>query len=198
MNPILMDIETNIETDRLLLRIPLPGDGKVVNNAIKNSVNELRPWLRFVQEIPSPEETEVNTREAHAKFLSRENLRYLIFLKDTNEFVGSTGFHNIDWKVRKLEIGYWINTSYSGRGYMTEAVDALTEFALVGLQFARVEIRCESRNYRSRSIPEKLDFDLEGILRNEDLSVDGKHLTNTCVYAKVTPQSIDELVSKGY
>ncbi|ARI77161.1 GNAT family N-acetyltransferase [Halobacillus mangrovi] len=196
MNPILMDIQTNIETDRLLLRIPLPGDGNVVNDAIKNSVTELRPWLGFVQEVPSPEETEANTREAHAKFLLRENLRYLVFLKDTKEFVGSTGFHNIDWKVRKLEIGYWINSIYSGKGYMTESVDALTEFALVNLQFARVEIRCESDNYRSRAIPEKLDYDLEGILRNEDLSVDGKRLTDTCVYAKVTPQSIEELVRR--
>ena len=33
--------------------------------------------------------------------------------------------------------------------------------------------------------PEKLGFELEGILRNDDLSADGKKLTDTCIYAKV-------------
>jgi RimJ/RimL family protein N-acetyltransferase len=193
LNPVLMDIQTSIETERLKLRMPLPGDGDVVNEAIKGSLEELKPWLGFARAMPSPEDTEVNTRQAHAKFLTRESLRYLVFLRETNEFVGSTGFHNIHWEVPKLEIGYWIDTRYSGKGYMTEAVDALTEFAFVELQCARVEIRCESQNVKSRAIPEKLGFDLEGVLRNEDLSVDGKRLTDTCVFSKVKPRELTQL-----
>lgn len=189
MNPILLKVPVVIETERLLLRMPQPGDGRSVNAAIKASLSELKPWLGFAQNDPSVEDTETNTREAHAKFLTRESLRYLIFLKDTNEFVGSTGFHNIDWSVPKFEIGYWIDTRMSGYGYMVEAVGKLTDFALTELKGKRVEIRCESINGRSRAIPERLGYILEGILRNEDLSVDGEQLTDTCVYGKI---SIDE------
>ncbi|KMM38005.1 acetyltransferase [Alkalihalobacillus macyae] len=185
MDPLLMEIDTQLETERLLLRMPRPGDGTVVNKAIKSSVAELKPWLGFVQELPTVEETELNTREAHIKFLKRESLRYLIFLKETNEFVGSTGFHNIHWSIPKLEIGYWIDTSYSGNGYMTEAVGKLTDFALDQLRCRRIEIRCDRENDRSRAVPERLGFSLEGILKNEDLSIDGSKITDTCVYAKV-------------
>ncbi|SFF55469.1 Protein N-acetyltransferase, RimJ/RimL family [Halobacillus alkaliphilus] len=185
MNPILKDVRTEIETERLVLKMPVPGDGAVVNKAIQDSREQLRPWLGFVQEVPTPEDTEVNTREAHAKFLTRENLRYLIFLRENGEFVGSTGFHNINWEIPKLEIGYWINTSKSGKGYMREAVASLTEYAFKELKCVRVEIRCESENLKSRSIPERLGYDLEGILRNEELSVDGQRLTDTYIYAKV-------------
>ncbi|MGP4074279.1 GNAT family N-acetyltransferase [Halobacillus sp. K22] len=185
MNPILKDVRSKLETERLVLKMPEPGDGAVINQAIQASIEQLRPWLGFVQDVPTPEDTEVNTREAHAKFLTRENLRYLIFLRETGEFVGSTGFHNIDWKIPKLEIGYWIDTSKSGNGYMREAVAALTDYATKELDCVRVEIRCESENLKSRLIPEKLGYDLEGILRNEDLSVDGQRLTDTYIYAMV-------------
>ncbi|MGE8205501.1 GNAT family N-acetyltransferase [Heyndrickxia sp. NPDC080065] len=185
MNPILINVPTTIETKRLLLRMPMFGDGKVVNEAIKASINELQPWLPFAQHIPTEEETEINIREANLKFLKREDLRYLIFHSESKEFIGSTGLHNIMWEIPKCEIGYWIHTRFSGNGYMSEAINGLTMMALKQLKCKRVEIRCESTNIKSRTIPEKLGYQLEGVLRNEDLSADGKHLTDTCIYARI-------------
>jgi ribosomal-protein-serine acetyltransferase len=52
------------------------------------------------------------------------------------------------------------------------------------LKCRRIEVRCESTNIKSRSIPERLGFKLEGILRNDDLSANGKNLTDTCIFAK--------------
>jgi RimJ/RimL family protein N-acetyltransferase len=49
--------------------------------------------------------------------------------------------------------------------YITETVQGLTVFAFEHLQANRIEIRCEERNIRSRKIPERLDFQLEGILK---------------------------------
>jgi ribosomal-protein-serine acetyltransferase len=85
MNPILFDIPFRIETDRLILRAPQQsGDGIFVNEAIKESLNELRDWLPFAQNLPNVEETEANLREAHINFLRRKSFRFLIFDKDTN------------------------------------------------------------------------------------------------------------------
>ncbi|MBJ7987470.1 N-acetyltransferase [Bacillus mycoides] len=186
MNPILLDVPLQIETDRLILRAPLQaGDGNVVYQAIKDSINELKQWLLLFQSIPTVEETEIILRNAHIDFLKRESFRYLIYHKDTNDFIGTASLHGINWKISKCEIGYWINTQFSGKGYMTEAVSELTNLGFQLLKFRRIEIRCESNNTKSRTIPEKLGFELEGILRNEDLSADSKKLTDTCIYAKV-------------
>lgn len=92
----LLSIPKELFTERLKLRMPMPGDGKTVNAAIKASLDELKPWLGFVQDDPAPEDTEINTIESHLLFLKSENLRYLIFKKDTEEFIGTTGFHNIE------------------------------------------------------------------------------------------------------
>jgi ribosomal-protein-serine acetyltransferase len=184
MNPLLLEVPTRLETERLILRAPLlSGDGQAANEAIKESINELKSWLPFAQEVPAVEETEMNMREAYVKFLRRENFRFLIFHKETKEFIGSSGIQSINWDISKCEIGYWINTKFSGKGYMTEAIKELTNFGLNQLQFKRIEIKCESTNLKSRAIPEKLGFELEGILRNDDLSADGSKLTDTCIYA---------------
>jgi ribosomal-protein-serine acetyltransferase len=68
---------------------------------------------------------------------------------------------------------------------MLEAVKELSKIGLNQLKFKRIEIRCESTNLRSRAIPEKLGFELEGTLKNDDLSADGSKLTDTCIYAIV-------------
>ncbi len=186
MNSLLLDIPMQLETERLLLRAPRQsGDGSIINEAIKDSLNELKAWLPFAQKLPTIEDTEVNSRVAHINFLKRESFRFLIFDKETNDFIGITSLESIDWDIPKCQIGYWIYTKFSGNGYMTEAVKKLTEFGLNQINFKRIEIRCESTNLKSRSIPGKLGFELEGILKNEDLSADGSKLTDTCIYAIV-------------
>jgi ribosomal-protein-serine acetyltransferase len=183
MNSLLIDFPTEFYTERLLIRMPKPGDGKVVFDAIQASINELKPWMPFAQKEQSELETEINIRDSYVKFLSRKDLRLLIFHKDTGEFIASSGLHRINWDVPKFEIGYWIDTRYRGKGYITEAVQGISNFAFNELEAQRIEIRCDSKNENSRKIPERLGFTLEGILKNDDISVDGKELRDTCVYA---------------
>lgn len=185
MNPILINFPEKIETERLYIRPCLPGDGETVSHAIRASLPSLKKWLAFAHKPQSAEDTEINIREAHAQFLLRENFRLHIFLKENDEFVGSTGLHRVDWDVRKFEIGYWIDSRHTKKGYITEAVQALSTFAFEKLEANRVEIRCDVDNLESRRIPEKLGFALEGTLRKNSLSTDGSSLRDICVFAKI-------------
>lgn len=188
MNPILFDFPSEFETERLRLRTPLPGDGEEINRAIRVSIDELRPWMRFAQTVPEIEDTESNIRGAHAAFITREKLRFHIYHREQGYFIGSSGFHNIDWEVPRFEIGYWIKTGEHGKGYMTEAVQGLTQFAFTQLEAKRVEIRCDVRNERSRKVAERSGYVLEGTLKNDSVGMDGT-VTSTCVYAKTTDEN---------
>lgn len=185
MKPILINFPEEFYTERLVIRKPMPGDGKAVYEAMQASLTELKPWMPWAHRDQTPEEVEVNMREAHAKFLTREDLRLHIFHKETGEFIASSGLHRINWDVPKFEIGYWIDTRHSGKGYITEAVEGITNFAFQELKAKRVEIRCDSKNVKSRAIPERLGYDLEGILKNDSISVVGNERRDTCVFAKI-------------
>ncbi len=96
-----------------------------------------------------------------------------------------TGLHRIDWEIPKFEIGYWVDTRKAGHGFITEAVEGLAHFAFSELSAKRVEIQCDTNNWRSRAIPERLGFKLEGIHYNDSVAIDGNELRDTCVFAKV-------------
>lgn len=183
--PILMDFPHSFETERLWIRLPLPGDGDLVNEAIHESLDQLQPWMPWAQNPPTKEESEANVRKDYCSFLARHDLRFHLFEKETKLFVGSSGLHNIDWSVPKFEIGYWCRTRFVGKGYITESVRGLTVFAFEILKANRVEICCDRENTRSRKIAERLGYRLEGIFRNYRLTVDNR-LEDTCVYS-MTP-----------
>ncbi|SFT09394.1 GNAT family N-acetyltransferase [Paenibacillus sp. BC26] len=185
MKPIMIDFPDEFHTDRLVIRMPKPGDGQVVFEAVTASIDELKPWLKFLQNEQSEYDIELAVREAHVRFLSRESLRFLVFLKETGQFVGTSSLHNIDWDVRKFEIGYWIDTRLSCKGYMTEAVKGICDFAFSQLNARRLEIRCDTKNTKSKLIPERLHFEREGTSKNEDLSVDGSEWRDTFIFAKI-------------
>jgi RimJ/RimL family protein N-acetyltransferase len=180
--PILMDFPDRLETERLTIRSPLPGDGPELHAAVRESMGELTPWMPGPKEHRTIDDSEASSRRAHVAFLERSELRLHLYLRGTDTLVGSSGLQGIDWEVPKFEIGYWCRTSFTGRGYITEAVLGITEFAFDTLGAGRVEIRCDSRNHPSARVAERAGFHLEGELHNNEVGTDGE-LRNTLIYA---------------
>ena len=177
-------VPERFETERLLIRAPQPGDGKTVNDAIRESINELRVWMPWAQEVPSVAESETFAREAALRFRNREELPLLILRKSDGLYLGGSGMHNIAWDVPRFEIGYWLRTSETGRGYMTEAVNGVTAMAFDALKAARIEIRCDARNRKSAAVALRCGYTLEATLKQESRAPDGK-LRDTLVFCKL-------------
>ena len=183
-SPILKDLPDSFETERLLLRSPLPGDGPELFAAVKESFDELRPWMPWPEQHKTVADSEESARRARVKFLERSDLQLYLFSKGTDTLVGSSGLHRIDWAVPKFEIGYWCRTRFTGQGYITEAVRGTTSFAFNVLGANRLEVRCDSRNQRSRRVAERLGFHLEGKLRNSEVGSKGD-LRDTLVFSLI-------------
>lgn len=154
----------NLETARLHLRCPMPGDAPELYLAITESLPELQPWLSEYAVAPSLTVCEVEVRRGQRRFLAGEYLWYLLFLKETQSLVGSCGLHHINWSVPQFEIGYWVRTGYARHGYITEAVAAVCHMAFTLLHARRLEIRCDSLNERSVAVARRLDFMHEATL----------------------------------
>ncbi len=173
-----------LETERLVVRVAKPGDGKVFNEAILESLAELGMWLAWAVSAPSVDQSESVCRRAYARFLLNEDLMALFFLRDSGVLVGGSGLHRANWELRQFEMGYWGRTAYCGRGFVTEGVRALADHALDDLGASSVWLTTDERNAASRRLAERAGFELEGVLRNERLDLCGR-LRNTCVYSRV-------------
>lgn len=125
-----------------------------------------------------------------------ERLNFEIFLRSqrarapvsSDLFIGRVGFVSLNWTLRKFEMGYWLDSRFTGQGLMLEAVQTLTQMAFSTLKARRVEILCDVRNTGSRRVVEKAGFALEGILRNNALDMQNQTLwVDDCMYARVQP-----------
>ncbi|WP_322801378.1 GNAT family protein, partial [Thermoflexus sp.] len=71
----------------------------------------------------------------------------------------------IDQGDGSASIGYWLDAGHQGRGIMTQAVATVLDDLFLTRRLHRVEIRVAPENHRSRAIPERLGFRMEGILK---------------------------------
>lgn len=178
------EIPEQFESARLTIRAPRVRDAAEVNAAVRESIEELRPWMPWAKSIMTVDQNRINLRKSRLKYLAGKDFRFNIFLKDTDTFIIGSGLHRIDWAVPKVELWYWIRTPFSGQGYVTEAVNAMTEFAIEHFGAKRIEIRMDGRNERSWRVAERCGFELEGTFRSFTRAEDGS-LEDTRIYAKV-------------
>ncbi|WP_422012374.1 GNAT family N-acetyltransferase [Roseateles sp.] len=187
-DPLLIDVPERLDGERTLLLAPRAGLGAEMAVVITQSLSHLRPWMPWAQDAPTVESAELVVRRMQADFIARRDLCFQIYARrpdgSPGRLLGGTGLHRIDWAVRRFEIGYWVRPEAAGQGHVSEAVRLLTALAFGTLGARRVEIRCDTRNLKSRAVAERCGFALEGVLRSNVLGVDG-HPRDTAVYARI-------------
>lgn len=193
MDALLEDVPEYLETERLILRVARGSDAAALNAAVCESLDDLRVYMPWAQTAPSLAQSNADCRRMQAKFLLREDLTLFTFERRADggegHFVGGTGLHRIDWNARRFELGYWCRTSRQGRGYVTEAAQALTRFAFDALRARRVEVRMDDTNERSWRVAQRAGFALEGVLCSDSLNPRGE-ARDTRVYARVAEASV--------
>jgi len=80
-------------------------------------------------------------------------------LKDTGEFIGYTGLHDIDNQLPfapGIEIGWRISKEFWGNGYTSEAAKEILRFAFISLQLEKIYSFSSKENKRSISVMKKI------------------------------------------
>ncbi|MED4906740.1 GNAT family N-acetyltransferase [Brevibacillus centrosporus] len=103
-------------------------------------------------------------------FKENKAIRWTIFLKHSNEIIGSCGFNYLDYENERAEIGYDLGYPYWGKGYAPEAIRTLIRFGFESLHLNRVEAKVEPENLNSIKVLRKLRFVEEGKLRQYEKS----------------------------
>jgi len=155
-------------------------------DSIQASKPELERWQAWAQSPPTLEECELECRSEIARIAARTAVIYHLLTLENAVLIGEIGFSVIDWTLRKFELRFWLDSRFTGRGLMTEAAQALTDFAFESLEARRVFMLCDSRNVAARRVAEKCGFALEATLKNNAQDVQNSSAwVDECVYARV-------------
>jgi ribosomal-protein-serine acetyltransferase len=183
-NPILLDIPNQFESARLILRTPSDGDGNIIFPAIQETQDTLTKWFPQIRIPQTIAEAEEHLREEQANLLLRQSIRLLIFRQDTGDFIGEAQFTDFDWNIPRCEINYWVRTSMQNQGFMSEAIERMTDFGFDVLHMERIGIQCDKNNTISYWVAEKVGYTVDGTLRNYRRHSDGQ-LADTIIYSMI-------------
>ena len=98
---------------------------------------------------------------------SPDNYLLAIVVKETGEHVGNIKLGPIDRVNKRAEIGLLIGAKRLwGRGYGSEAIDAVADFAFRVVGLHRVSAGCYESNIASLNAFKRAGFKVEGVLRD--------------------------------
>lgn len=155
-------------TARLYIRRWLPSDAVALEPVLASNVQHLAPWIpwRVAEPLPAPQ-LALRLGEFGSAFDADREWRYGIFSAEAGDILGDVGLfpRNANGRVAfpdadHVEMGYWLRSDATGRGYATEAARAALDIALSLPRVWRVLIRCDERNVASGAIPKRIGFRL--------------------------------------
>lgn len=183
----------NLETERLLLRPFQESDDEVFFACCQNpNLGNNAGWAPH----KTLEESRTILRQA---FIGQENI-WAVVLKETQQLIASIGIvpdpKRENPQVRML--GYWLDEAHWGKGYMSEAVQAVLNYGFSELELCLITANCYPHNKRSQQVLKRNGFIYEGILHQAELTYNGNILDHECYYlpniSQPTPEEYDELV----
>ncbi|WP_171075014.1 GNAT family N-acetyltransferase [Nonomuraea basaltis] len=163
---------TELRTQRLLLRPPVPAD------APELAASAADPFTQARTSVPRGY-TEEHAR-AFIEGTERTRIRgagigWTAVELETGRFAVNVDIRDVDWNNRSAEVGYMTAPWVRGHGYAGEAVLAVARWLFERQGFNRLQLRTAVDNPESQRVAEKAGFVREGVgrasLGGEDLVV---------------------------
>lgn len=155
-----------LRTDRLILKVLDPADAASTLAFAERNRDFLMEW--------EPKRgAEYFTLDYHRQLLEEEakrmaeglGYRFWMFPADEeNRIIGSIALSNIvRGAFQSCHLGYRLDGTEQGKGYMTEGVRAVAAFAFEELRLHRIEANIMPRNQASLRVVKRLGFYEEGL-----------------------------------
>jgi len=168
-----MPMRLIVDGTGLELRWLEKSDAETLFQLVVANRDHLAPWLSFALTTRKVEDTMRFLEEVQERHDQGSGMHFGIWMGE--ELIGTLGSIPDRYGYDSHEIGYWIAKAYEGKGIVTRCVVRLLDHLFEEEQIHRAEIRCHADNVRSRAIPDRLGFRLEGCLKQASRTTDGEY-----------------------
>jgi RimJ/RimL family protein N-acetyltransferase len=91
---------------------------------------------------------------------------WAIVLRREDKLIGAIGLRNWVLEHARAEVGYVVSREHWGKGYASEALNAVLDFGFSRMHVNRIEAKCVPENRGSSRVLEKAGMKCEGLLRD--------------------------------
>ncbi|MDF1539219.1 MAG: GNAT family protein [Candidatus Thorarchaeota archaeon] len=167
MDPLLLEIPEEFESERLIIRKYRKGDGIDFFEIFERNNNreQLKENVDEVESVKTEEDAEVRIRQVIVDWEARKRFVMTIWLKESESQIGQIWIEDNRWDVPSFELGWFLDSGYWGRGYATEAAKRAMEFIFGDLGAHKIVVTTRDYNEKSYKLAERLGFIKEGHFR---------------------------------
>lgn len=153
----------SLATPNLELVPPAPDDAEAVFAACQDP--EIQNWVQIP--VPYLREHALEYVTSHTETTWAEGTEHTWTIRSAGTLAGVVGLYRV--ANGSADLGYWMAPDFRGRGLLTEACNAVLDFAFApapeGLGLARVGWNAYAGNLGSARVAQKLGFRFEGTAR---------------------------------
>jgi [ribosomal protein S5]-alanine N-acetyltransferase len=167
-----------LESERLRFR--------KLTNTDAPEIIELRGNPETMQFIPRPLVTDTESALAHIKMINdkideNSDINWAVTEKGSEKCIGIMGFYRTQPEHFRTELGYMITKEHWGKGYVTEAVKIILDYAFNTLNFHSIEAVIDSRHKASERVLQKVGFQKEAHFKENFFY--NNEFTDTVIYS---------------
>lgn len=176
----------HFQLDDLDIHLVMPQSWQAIDlyQAIAHDRVSLGKWLPWAYQMKSAQDEASFIQTIQEKMI-KDRMVVLTILVN-GEPSGMIDLHNLV-KNQKGEIGYWLSSTYQGRGIVTNSVLKLCQYAFSELNLQYVDLIVAVENGKSARIASNADFKLMGMKKNLiNDKLDGQ------IFRKINPIRINQ------
>lgn len=140
------------------------GFAEAVAGHVERDRARMGRWLPWVEDSRSADDVRAFAATVEQRRARDEGDVYAILV--AGALAGSIDIHDVRRPSATASLGYWLGSTYSGRGIMTRAARSVTEVAFAQHRIHRLELLAAVDNAASRAVAERAGFALEAILHD--------------------------------
>jgi len=172
-----------ITTKNLLIKPYRIADSECFFKSITDNSEYLYDYFaNMIKVNDSLESTRKYLEQKEIEWLENKSYACGIFSKENNEFIGHISVREIDWRVPKGELAYFILKEHNGNNYAAEALTAFKNWCFATKKFNRLFMKIAEENAASIKVAERSGFVYEGLLK-KDYRKREEELTDMKIYA---------------
>jgi len=140
---------------------------RICDLMVANSDRMRRYFPKTLEQNLNPDLSRIFVDEKVRQFNRKEEFLFILKEKENHKVIGLVYVKELDWKSGQAELAYCIGYQYEGKGWMTEAVRALSTYAFETLGLKTLQIIVHKSNLGSIKVAKKCGYLWKRSLKKE-------------------------------
>ena len=149
---------------------------RICDFCVTNAQRLQRFFPKTLEQNLNPTLSQIFVAQKLREFQNKEEFLYILKEKENRTVIGLIYIKKLDWEKKTAELAYCIGYQYEGKGWVTESIQKISQYAIEELGLETLQIIVHQSNLGSIRVAKKCGFSWQKTLIAEHTPTNEKAL----------------------